>query len=292
MSVSQLAIYGLGRAGRALAEACVQNGLPLGAVGIRSHESGGADFSDAPLYIGLADFLTHLEAGCIVILAVRDDAIVDVAEQAAQELPSLEHGSEIRFCHMSGSMGTQPLEPLIRAGAPCGVFHLLQSFPETGGEALIPRSYVGIAGEASLVSDLLDLARALKCVPFTLQDDQRSAYHAAAVLASNALVSLLASARDVLIEAGLDSELAGKMLLPLVQGTLSNMERTSAEEAFTGPVVRGDAGTIRRHLDVLKGDARRTYVSTVRAGVSLARRSGRTPTDRLDEILKLLEEEE
>lgn len=286
MGIPQLAIYGLGRAGRALADACVRANLPLCAVGVRDESSKGRDFEGATFHTGLRPLIGSVPPGTVMLLAVRDDAIGEVAAECA----GVEGAGQLRFAHLSGAQGLEPLAPLVDLGCPCGVFHVLQSFPETGGAARIPGSYAGVAGEPGLAGDLRDLALALGCTPFTLTDDQRSAYHAAAVLASNALVALLGTGRDILVEAGIDPKPAGEMLLPLVTGTLENMEGATPEQALTGPVVRGDAGTIRRHLEVLSGEARRTYIAVIGAAVELAARAGRTPAEKLDEIRRVLED--
>lgn len=286
MAVPATAIFGLGRAGRALAEACVREGAPLKAVGVRSERSRGRDFESAPLHVGLAGFLSALEPGTIVLLAVPDDAIEIVAAEAAQHAGA----KSLRFCHLSGAQGVEPLKPLVDAGASCGAFHVLQSFPAENGAGRVPGSHVGVAGDNELLADLRALAAALGLTPFELRDEQRAAYHAAAVLASNALVAMLGAGRDILVEAGFEPGQAAEMLLPLVKGTLGNVEGGTIEEALTGPIVRGDAGTIRRHLGVLTGQSRATYLGAVRATLVLAEKAGRTPPEKLAEIRRLIDE--
>jgi len=87
-----------------------------------------------------------------------------------------------------------------------------------------------------------------------LAADGRAAYHAAAVLASNCLVALEATAVRAMERAGVSAEDAWRLLWPLVRGTIANLERGPAPGTLTGPIARGDADTVRRNLGALQGD--------------------------------------
>jgi hypothetical protein len=153
------------------------------------------------------------------------------------------------------------------------VFHILQSLPPEQRGGHIAGSYAAIAGPQGLIAVLRELAARVQVTPVELSEDQWAAYHAAAVLASNALLGLLETGRGILKDAGISPEQAGKMLIPLVEGTLKNAQEFDLPMALTGPVVRGDVGTIKRHLDVLQGDARDTYKAVMRAVIGLAERA-------------------
>lgn len=265
----QVAIYGMGRFGRALAGA-----LPDGVLA----RTGGRATAHAA-------FLDGLKPGTLVMLSVPDDAIAPVASAFAE----VEGVSEFSFVHPSGVSGAELLQPLTDMGALAGVFHILQSFPPTSGHARVAGSYAAISGEPPMQEKLKQLATAIGCIYFELKDDQRVAYHAAAVLASNALIGLLDAGRELLVQAGIDSGIAGKLLIPLARGTLANAEAVGAQQALTGPVMRGDTGTIKRHLGVLSGDVRRSYVATMLAACDTAERAGHTPADKLAAIRKLLQ---
>ena len=264
-----VAVYGMGRFGRALAGA-----LPDGALA----RTGGR--ADVP-----RDFLSGLAPGTLVVLSVPDDSVREVAEAFA-EVDGVEAFS---FVHPSGVSGAELLKPLGDTGAQTGVFHILQSFPTKDGQARVAGSYAAISGPIGLLATLYTLAETIGVTPLELSDDQRVAYHAAAVLASNALVGLLDAGRELLEQADVDPQAASKMLIPLARGTLENAEQVGVQNALTGPVARGDAGTIKRHLSVLTGDARRTYVATMLAVCDTAERVGGTPPDKLAEIRALLQ---
>jgi predicted short-subunit dehydrogenase-like oxidoreductase (DUF2520 family) len=273
----QVAIYGMGRFGRALAGA-----LPAGVLARTGGRSPAPPGWDDGYVRGVAGFLEGLTAQ-VVFLAVPDDALVAVA----QEFAALPAAKNHDYVHASGVRGAEAIGAL--GDSEIGVFHILQSFPAEDGAARIPGSYVTIAGDVRLAGRLKELAATLGLTPVMQPDPfDHVAYHAAAVLASNALIGLLDAGRELLVQAGLDPEAAGRMLIPLSRGTLANAERVGVKEALTGPVVRGDTGTIQRHLDVLTGDARRTYVAMMLAVCDTAERAGRTPPEKLAEIRELL----
>jgi predicted short-subunit dehydrogenase-like oxidoreductase (DUF2520 family) len=273
MAIPFIAIYGMGRFGRALASALDRRKLPLVRVGGRSAAPEGWQ----TLYArGPEAFLRGLKAGTLVVIAVPDDALPTVARQLAD-------ADGLLFAHTSGARGPEAILPLQG-----GVFHILQSFPPTGGEALIPGSYGAVAGEPGLIATLHELATALEITVIELTEAQRVPYHAAAVLAGNAVVSLLDVGRGILEAAGIPAEHAQRMLIPLARGALQNAQALGAEKALTGPVVRGDVGTIERHLKVLTGANRRAYVSAMLTVADLAERSGRTDPGKLKAIRELL----
>jgi predicted short-subunit dehydrogenase-like oxidoreductase (DUF2520 family) len=87
--------------------------------------------------------------------------------------------------------------------------------------------------------------------PFDLEGSARGLYHAAAVLASNYTVVLAALAADLLGHTGLDPDAALPALMPLLESTMANLGRAGLPGALTGPLARGDAGTVMRHLAAL-----------------------------------------
>ncbi len=100
-----------------------------------------------------------------------------------------------------------------------------------------------------------DIVAALEGRSFTVADDDRAVYHAAAAVASNHLVVLLAQVERLAAEAGVPME----AYLDLVRATVDNVARLGAEAALTGPAARGDEATIRRHLDALGAEERPLY---------------------------------
>jgi predicted short-subunit dehydrogenase-like oxidoreductase (DUF2520 family) len=122
------------------------------------------------------------------------------------------------------------------------------------------------------------LARDAGGRPFPIADELKPLYHAAAVFASNYLVTVTALAEELQRTAGVPDPIAA--LTPLQEATLANVHRVGSAEALTGPAVRGDAITLQRNLEALTRHAPgavRPYVALADLALALAERSGRVP---------------
>ena len=133
------------------------------------------------------------------------------------------------------------------------------------------------------------IVRRLGGVPVTLAPEAKPLYHAGAVFASNYLVTMLAEAMRLLEEAGIGRDAALAALLPLVRATLENVAAAGPEGALTGPIARGDAATLRRHLSALPHRDADLYRAVGRATLRLAREAGleEARAARLEEILRV-----
>jgi predicted short-subunit dehydrogenase-like oxidoreductase (DUF2520 family) len=185
----------------------------------------------------------------VVFLTVPDSSVSAVAAglAAAGEAVS----EQIAFVHVSGAFELGALAPLHERHA-VGSFHPLRSFPEPGP----PEAFRGIAvaidsSSPSLRRLLSRLARDLGAKPRRVEDGRRALYHAAAVFASNYVVALLGEAVGLLEQAGWTEKDATRGLVPLAEGAVANVRKRGPAGALTGPVRRGDAETVRRHLEAL-----------------------------------------
>jgi predicted short-subunit dehydrogenase-like oxidoreductase (DUF2520 family) len=185
----------------------------------------------------------------LVVIATPDETIAEVAGAIAH---NLRHGALV--LHLSGVCTLAELEKLrvARPDAELGSLHPLQSLPsvEIGRERL-DGSWCAVDGPEAVD----DLARSLGMRPFRIDDDQRASYHAAATVASNHLVALLGQASRIAAAAGVPPG----ALMPLVRGTVDNVESLGAAAALTGPVARGDADTVASHLAALPADEHAAY---------------------------------
>ena len=171
-----------------------------------------------------------------------------VAERlaAGPEIPA-----QVAFVHTSGALELGALAPL-QARHAVGSFHPLRSFPEPGP----PEAFEGIviavdASTPSLLRVLNRLARDLGARPRRVDDSRRALYHAAAVFASNYVVALLREAVGLLEAAGWTEQEAVLGLATLAEGAVANVRRRGPTAALTGPIRRGDAETVTRHLAAL-----------------------------------------
>ena len=217
-------VIGRGRAGRSLATALGRAGWGLGGV------------------LGREDDVSAAAEGVdLLVIAVPDDAVARVASGIAPVQSTV-------VAHMAGSLGLDALEPHPRRAA----VHPLASLPspELGAERL-RGAWFAIAGDHLIES----VVSSLDGRSFTVTDRQRAAYHAAAAIASNHLVALLAQVERVATSVDVPFE----AYLDLVRATVENVAALGAVEALTGPAARGDEATIARHVDALPPDERQLY---------------------------------
>ena len=283
------AIVGAGRFGRALCAALVDAGFQVKALCIRagSQATTAQRSLRVPIRSGVGDFLSVLKTPTLVFICVQDREV----EQVALELARNPGCSTHRYAHSCAVRGRRELQPLSEAKAPTGTFHLLQSFgPTRYAWQKIAGSWCAIEATGSFKRELFACARKIRARPFTISGGQRAAYHAAAVLASNAMVTLLEIGSRILKASGIDTKAAELMLLPLARATLENTAALGTAQALTGPVVRGDSSTVRLHLDILTGQDRSLYLALMLATLDLARRSGRLDERLAQQLKKLLDE--
>ena len=126
-----------------------------------------------------------------------------------------------------------------------------------------------VEGDAGALRAARQIARDLGGEAFTIHKQHKAAYHAWGAFASPLLVALLATAEQVARAAGLSAAQARKKMLPIVKQTIANYEALGAADAFSGPIVRGDADTVRQHLRVLSNalEARDVYLALARAAL-------------------------
>jgi predicted short-subunit dehydrogenase-like oxidoreductase (DUF2520 family) len=182
----------------------------------------------------------------LVFLAVPDSAVTEVAGRLARLHP----GPRLSFAHVSGALGLGALDAL--RNNPIGSFHPLQSFPAPREPAAFRDITIAVdATTPGLRRRLSALARRLGARPKLVGDDERVAYHAAAVFASNFVDVVIAEAVHLLTGIGWTEAEATAALMPLVEGAVDNIRRRGTVQAMTGPIRRGDADTVKRHLAVV-----------------------------------------
>ena len=182
----------------------------------------------------------------LVFITTPDDTIARVASQVKWH-----KGQSVVHC--SGADSTDILEPVRKLGAMVGSFHPLQTFAGVK-QAMenIPGSTFALEAEEPLLGTLKDMATALGGHWIELKGTDKVAYHAAAVFACNYLVTLVKLATDLWQTFSIPPDQATKALLPLIRGTLHNIDTIGIPQCLTGPIARGDTGTIKKHLNALK----------------------------------------
>ncbi len=224
----------------------------------------------------------------VILIGVPDDMIQGVCSQIST---GLQRG--VVLAHLSGSLGLEVLASAAHWGISPLALHPLQSIPDV---RLRPEAHPGRARWPSrprpkspaLVGDRL--ARDAGGRPFRIRSEDKPLYHAAAVFASNYLTTVEAIAERLFAAAGVQDTRSA--MGPLAIATLSNVIRQGPAAALTGPVVRGDVGTIERNLEALKQGAPEAipaYVALARAALGIADQDGSLPwqdVKRVEEVLR------
>jgi predicted short-subunit dehydrogenase-like oxidoreductase (DUF2520 family) len=249
LSATPLVIVGRGRVGRSLARAAELAGIE---VKTARHDQ-------------VAEACRGAGA---VLLCVPDASIAQVASEVP-EGPSFAG-------HVSGAGTLNLLAGAVASGARAYSLHPLQTFAD--GETVVDDIPAAIAGaDAEALAFARALAEALGMRPFEIAEVDRSAYHAAAAIASNLLVALEESAAEVLTRLGADN--ARELLTPLVLRTAANWAELGPR-ALTGPIARGDQTTVDGHRAALRERAPELlplYDALAARAEAIARESSEVP---------------
>ncbi|MEU6176039.1 DUF2520 domain-containing protein [Streptantibioticus parmotrematis] len=278
-------VVGAGRVGPALAAALRLAGhRPVAVSGVSdaSRRRAAALLPDVPL-VEPAQVLARAD---LVLLTVPDDAlpalVTGLAETGAVRPGQL-------MAHTSGRYGAAVLDPARSAGALPLALHPAMTF--TGTTVDVQR-LEGCSFGVTAPEELRLAAEALVVEmggePEWIAEENRPLYHAALAIGSNHLVTLVAQARELLEAAGVAHP--GRMLGPLLGAALDNALR-SGDQALTGPVARGDAGTVAAHLDQLRAHSPQTvasYVAMARATADRALVNGMLKPELAEPLLDAL----
>ena len=265
-----VSIVGCGRAGGAIGIALARNGYTITAAWSRSRS--GRQRAQRLLGVPvLPDAAEVAAAADIVFVAVPDDAIPDVGA----ELSSRELTGRI-VAHTSGGVSIGALAAVQGVGARPASVHPLQTLPDaTRGADALAGAAVAVTCDPRDRAALFRLARAWGGKPFPVPDESKALYHAAAVFASNYVVTSVWAAMRLLERLGIPN--ARQLLAPLTQTSVHNVTSMPPDRAITGPIVRGDTKTVTDHLQALAhadptgGRITDAYRSMARLTAALAR---------------------
>jgi predicted short-subunit dehydrogenase-like oxidoreductase (DUF2520 family) len=269
--VTRVAVLGPGRVGTALALA-----LPWPAyevVAVAGRGTAGVEAFRARLPSAEALSPTDAARGAdLVLLTVPDDELEGLVRRVAAE-DGVAEGS--RWVHTAGGYGHEVLRPAALAGAAVAACHPAQTFPDPdAGLAALPGASWAVTAEDADLGWARVLVTDLRGSPVTVHSANRTLYHAGLAVGSNGTASVVTLARDLLLGAGVPDP-AG-FLGPLV-GTSASGAAARGARALTGPVRRGDVGTLDRHLAELAAvvpEAVEPYLALARLALGQARRDG------------------
>jgi len=244
------AIVGAGKVGSVLGKLLIERGQRVACIVSRSERSARA----AGRFLGCRRFSTSLQdippGVNLILIATPHEEIAGVAGKLA----TLDHFSYRRLaaCHTSGMMTAGVLEPLSRRGAVVFSFHPLQTFPRDFAPGKIVGSirgiFYGVDGPARGIVLARRLAGVLEGKTLTVPPEMREFYHAACVVASNHLTTLLWVLERMYHAMGGKKKAFSAIFKPIVEATLRNIELTSPARSLSGPVARGGVQTVSGHL--------------------------------------------
>lgn len=225
----------------------------------------------------------------VLFITTPDRAVVSVAEMLASA--GAFHRGQV-VLHTSGALSSRELSCAAAFGAYPLSVHPLQSIASRErGIDLLPGSTFVMEGDSRAAEVVKPMVTAIGGHPVFIDTSQKRLYHAAACIASNYLVATLTVSLDVWQKIGVPRERALKAILPLVRGTVDNVATVGIPAALTGPIERGDASTVARHLDEMREmmpEILPLYTALGRRTMALAREKGSIGQSEWDELARLL----
>ena len=270
----RIGFIGAGILGSGLALALHRKGYDVLAVSSRTRQSAAALAGSLPGCQALESPQDVADATDLVFITTPDAAITPVAA-------SVRWRSGQKVVHCCGASGRDLLQPAADQGAETGAFHPFQTFagidsPDRAVERLAGVTFA-ISAEGGLAAFLAELTKDLGGRAVAVGDDQRALYHAAATLGCGYLVTLLQAALGALQDSGFSEEDALQAMACLSRSTLDNVALHGPAASATGPLVRGDAATVRKHLEILRRrnpPVAALYAALAEASLPLARSRG------------------
>lgn len=274
---------GAGKVGFSLGKYLAQGGVTITGYYSRSRTSAeeAAAFTGSRYYEELADIVNDSDT---LFVTVPDGAIGEIWDDMC--------GLQVKgknICHCSGSISSAVFFNAEALGAYSYSIHPLyavsdkyQSWKE------LSRAYFAIEGSRAHLEDLRRVFAGLGNKVVSIDSEKKTLYHAAAVMVSNQMAALADMGAELLVSCGFDRDDAAAALAPLIEGNAVKIAQVGAEKALTGPVERGDADTVRRHLAALEEPLRSVYVQLSRRLVAIAER--KHPERNYEELEKELEQ--
>jgi predicted short-subunit dehydrogenase-like oxidoreductase (DUF2520 family) len=264
-------IIGPGHVGRGLFRAFRASGVEV--LGLHGKRPSGLATSTGPLP-------PEISAANVIIISVRDPQIDEAFEEVtgAAAQGRITRGTVV--LHTSAIAEPAAIRRLTSTGYPGGTFHPLVPFTDPDLSAdLLRHGWIGVDGDIAAKNASRRLAAHIGARTLDIPPGQKPAYHAAAVISSNFPVVLASLAGHLLHDIGVPDASAYQAVESLMSGAMMNMQRALPDDALTGPVVRGDAETVGRHMRALQShpEALNLYRTLSLAALEIAVRRGIDP---------------
>ncbi len=288
--MQRVSIVGAGVVGTAIGYLLKKGGYHI--VGIASRTLGSAE--KAREFIGAGEASTDLanivKKSEIVFITTSDGAIEEVCNKIASDGGF--HPGSVVF-HTCGALPSNILKSARKKGAKVASLHPLQSLANVK-EAVknLQGSYFCIEGDESAISVAREIVAVLRGKEITLNVYKKPFYHAGACAVSNFLVATVGFGLELFEAAGIERHDALKALMPLIKGTVKNIETLGIPSALTGPISRGDTSVIEDHLKAIseeRPETLRLYTELGRHTVKIALEKGTLKENDAERIMSLLD---
>ncbi len=278
---------GAGKVGTSFGKYLIQNGFSVAGYYSRSRQSAvsASEYTASTCFTKIEDLVQMVDG---IFITTGDDQIGEACRHVVDSMDSLQGKFMV---HMSGALSSEVLSCAADKGAKIFSLHPLQAFANIDSAQIALKGTVfGIEGQ----SDLNILKSILETTGnryIELRPEQKTRYHMVACIVSNYLVTLLGFGLDLFDSIGIDKEQGMHALLPMIRGTIENVEQLGPDKALTGPIARGDLKTIKKHLENFsskEGEAAEFYTLLCRKTLELATKRKLTDTEQIAELFNLL----
>lgn len=284
-----IAFIGCGRVGTSLAKYFTDKGLTVIGMNDRTASIGqeSAEFVGVPFFADRAELIAVAD---VIFLTVSDGAIPIVWNEIKAECSSAQLCGKT-FIHCSGALSSEIFSSddenlhiaaasLHPAQAFCDKYESFKALPQT----VFTAEYDIPPNIPNRITQLLDILGNRYAV---IDGASKAKYHAANVMASNLMVALFSLAQQALSECGISEEVSRSLLGSLAVGNADNIRQNGVVKALTGPIDRGDAVTVAKHLQVLTGETLEIYRHLSLELVNIAKK--KNPGKDYGEIMEILE---
>lgn len=283
MSSPVVGISGVGTVGETLARSFDAADYRIGGIYNRTHHKAKLLATDLNTIAidSVKDFASHCD---LILLTVSDDAIETIAYQLSKI--DLNHKAVV---HVSGAASLDVLRTVQNAGAMVGSLHPAYPFSsvEVSIKGLHGATFAIESSHDVLRGWLIAMVKVLHGKVIEIPIGKKAQYHAALAIASNYMVTLYAVAQGLLMDISDDSEAVDGALDTLMSGTMQNLIEQGIPQALTGPLVRGDSGTLAHHLDALKDNVLLydTYINLAKLSYPMLSARG-TDIDKINPLFR------
>ena len=289
MSSSELRVgfIGAGRAAGALAAGLHDRGYRVASVASRTHSSAAALAERIDGCAAVPNAQRVAENCDVVFITTPDDAIEAVAREVDWPL-------DVAVAHCSGAESAAILIAAREQGAAIGSFHPMQTFTQaTLGTDVFAGVTFAVEGDPPLLDVLIEMARALGGRPVEVAPEHKALYHLSGFLTCGLMTGQIGIAADLWRVMGFTREQGLEALIPILRGTIDSLDAQGLPGALTGPISRGDLGTVRKHLQAIESYSPSLlplYCESALGAVKLAVEKGGIDEATESELCALLEE--